>query len=599
MRRAAFGLVAVSLLTSATPPPLSQARVIAPRPLPESPVRCRTGVSPYDYSRATSPVVVTGGRVTKHFAESRPRSSAVPPPPAPPPPPAMVAPAPVPPGIVAAPATQGFRAARRTQPGYGPYGSRQNSERYDGRAVASIQDVAAAPVSTFSVDVDTGAYANVRRFLNEAQPVPAEAVRTEELINYFRYDYARPTDKAEPFSITTDVARTPWNADTRLIRIGLRAYDVPTASRPRANLVFLVDTSGSMSGPDRLPLVKRALEGLADQLRPDDRVSIVVYAGSAGIVLEPTSNKAYVKQAIACLDAGGSTAGGAGIELAYATARAGFIPGGINRIMLATDGDFNVGVSDKGALEAMVKRHRDDGVTLTTLGFGRGNLNDAMMERIADVGNGNYSYIDSASEARKVLEDELSATMVTVAKDVKVQVEFNPAAVQQYRLIGYENRALAEEDFRNDAVDAGDMGAGHQVTALYEVVPTGGRGWTPERRYAENRPAPASGAGEVAYVKLRYKMPDGATSREIARPVPAALLAGARAPEGDMAFATAVAAYGQKLRGDKYLGTYGWPEIRSLAGEPRGYWRQQFVELTRLADSGSSRGGGGASGGTR
>ncbi len=562
---------AATLLTSATPPPSPPVR--HPIVAADSPVRCNLAAPDRRRGR---------GRAMS-YSMAVPAPVVAPPPmvapPPPPPPPAVGAPAP--PGIVA---QDMIVTARRVT---APYGSRENTERYDGRPVASIQDTATAPVSTFSVDVDTGAYANVRRFLTRGQAVPADAVRTEEMVNYFRYDYPRPATTAEPFSVTTDVALTPWNKDTRLLRIGLRAYDVPTASRPPANLVFLVDTSGSMDEPDKLPLVKRALEGLADQLRPDDRVSIVAYAGSAGIVLSPTSDKSYVKAALACLDAGGSTAGGEGIELAYATARASFIKGGVNRIFLATDGDFNVGISDTKALEALVKRNRDDGITLTTLGFGEGNTNDAMMERIADVGNGNYGYIDSASEARKVLEDELSATLVTVAKDVKVQVEFNPARVGQYRLIGYENRALAEEDFRNDAVDAGDMGAGHQVTALYEIMPAGAAGWTPERRYPANRPAPASSTGgELAFVKLRYKLPDGKVSREITRPVAAALVAGAGQPAGDMAFATAVAAFGQKLRGDKYLGAYGYRDIRALAGEPGGYWRQQFVKLTRLADRG-------------
>ena len=573
-------VAAAALLTSAAPPPPRPQAAARIAPPVASPVHCRTN----SYSEAapySAPVVVTGAKVRDRRARNNtitppPPMELAPPPP--PPPPVMVAPM-----AQAAPVSRSFRLA---QPGV-PYGSRQNTERYDGKPVAAIQDVATAPVSTFSVDVDTGAYANVRRFLNQGSPVPAEAVRTEEMINYFRYDYPRPAAAAQPFSVTTDVARTPWNPSTRLLRIGLRAYDVPTATRPPANLVFLVDTSGSMNSEDKLPLVKRALEGLADNLRPDDRVSIVAYAGSAGIVLDPTNNKDYVKAALACLDAGGSTAGGQGIELAYATARASFLPGGVNRIFLATDGDFNVGVSDNKALEALVKRNRDDGITLTTLGFGRGNYNDAMMERIADVGNGNYGYIDSASEARKVLEDELSATLVTVAKDVKVQVEFNPARVSQYRLIGYENRALAEEDFTNDAVDAGDMGAGHQVTALYEVVPTGSAGWTPARRYEGNRAAtPVATSGELAFVKLRYKLPAGGPSRELSRPVPAAALANAGPPSGDMAFATAVAAFGQKLRGDKYLGDYRYADIRALAGDPTGLWRQQFVELTRLADRG-------------
>ena len=451
----ALTVTAGLLVSASAPPPPVQSRSRFMPPPGDSPVRCRAveGVRPGPSYRPST---------TRGFRLSRQTPSV-----AIPAPPPMVAPAPMaPPSIVAQSnagnvTVTGNRVAGRSfNFARAPYGSRENTERYDGRPVATIQDVAAAPVSTFSVDVDTGAYANVRRFLNQGQAVPAEAVRTEELINYFRYDYPRPTNRSEPFSVTTDVARSPWNPATRLLRIGLRAYDVPSATRPPANLVFLVDTSGSMMEEDKLPLVKRALEGLADQLRPDDRVSIVAYAGSAGLVLAPTNNKNYIKAALSCLEAGGSTGGGAAIELAYATARANMRPGGINRIFLATDGDFNVGISDRSALEAMVKRNRDDGITLTALGFGQGNYNDAMMERIADVGNGNYGYIDSASEARKVLEDELSATLVTVAKDVKVQVEFNPAQVSQYRLIGYENRALREEDFTNDAVDAGDMGAG-------------------------------------------------------------------------------------------------------------------------------------------
>ena len=578
----ALTVTAGLLVSASAPPPQSQARFMPPPG--DSPVRCRAieGVRP---GAAYRPGTTRGFRLNRQAP-----SVAIPAPPM------AYAPTPMPPSAMAQNnaanvVVSGSRVAAA------PYGSRENTERYDGRPVANIQEVAAAPVSTFSVDVDTGAYANVRRFLNQGQAVPAEAVRTEELINYFRYDYPRPTNRSEPFSVTTDVARSPWNPATRLLRIGLRAYDVPSATRPPANLVFLVDTSGSMMDEDKLPLVKRALEGLADQLRPDDRVSIVAYAGSAGLVLAPTNNKNYIKAALSCLEAGGSTGGGAAIELAYATARANMRPGGINRIFLATDGDFNVGISDRAALEAMVKRNRDDGITLTALGFGQGNYTDAMMERIADVGNGNYGYIDSASEARKVLEDELSATLVTVAKDVKVQVEFNPAQVSQYRLIGYENRALREEDFTNDAVDAGDMGAGHQVTALYEVVPTGSPGWTPGRRYEANRtPAPTRTGGELAFVKLRYKLPNGSVSRELTRAVPAASLASARAPTGDMAFATAVAAFGQRLRGDSYLGRYGYADIRALAGEPRGYWRQQFVELTRLADRGAGRNGGSGGG---
>jgi Ca-activated chloride channel family protein len=559
------------LLTSAAPPPLPKASPLAVAQDRRSPVRC----------------VRERGSV-----ESLPAPRYAPPPayaPSAPPPPVLHSPM-----LSVAPPTAEMRVSgqvRKRAMGItvqaAPYGASGNTERYDGKEVAAIQQVLANPVSTFSVDVDTGAYANVRRFLTQGQDVPAAAVRTEEMINYFRYDYPRPDSREAPFSITTDVAATPWNSDTRLLRIGLRGYDVTASGRPPANLVFLVDVSGSMSSEDKLPLVKRALTMLADRLTAKDKVSIVVYAGAAGVVLEPTHKKEYVKAALECLDAGGSTAGGDGIKLAYSVARANYLQGGINRIFLATDGDFNVGISDNKVLEELVKKNRDDGITLTTLGFGTGNYNEAMMERIADVGNGNYAYIDSAMEAQKVLDDELSATLFTIAKDVKVQVEFNPAQVSQYRLIGYENRALAEEDFANDTVDAGDIGAGHQVTALYEVVPAGAAGWTPERRYEGNRPAAAPGTGnEFANVKLRYKLPGEASSRLIERPVSAGLLRTAQAPRGDMAFVTSVAAFGQRLRGDKYLNGYGYRDIGALAGASDNYWRSEFARLVRLAGTG-------------
>lgn len=466
--------------------------------------------------------------------------------------------------------------------------SPQQTERYAGEEVASIQSVASTPVSTFSVDVDTGSYANVRRILNAGQTPPAAAVRSEEMVNYFRYDYPTPDTRSAPFSITTDVSRTPWNPDSRLIRIGLKGYDVSRSGRPPANLVFLVDVSGSMASQDKLGLVKSTLTLLSDQLRPDDRVSIVVYSGTVGVLLAPTSNKEYIRQAVGCLAAAGSTAGGAALELAYSTARANYMDSGINRIILATDGDFNVGVSDPKAITEMVAKQRASGVTLTTLGFGTGNYREDLMESIADAGNGNYAYIDSAMEAQKVLNDELSATLFTIAGDVKIQVEFNPAMVREYRLIGYENRVLAEEDFANDRVDAGDIGAGHQVTALYEVIPAGGKGWLPDRRYEGNQPAPARAnpsTGEAAFVKLRYKLPGESQSRLIERALPGAALAGAGTPRGDMAFAVAVAAFGQKLRGDKYLGSFGFADIRALAGAQNNFWRQEFLKLTQLAET--------------
>ena len=466
----------------------------------------------------------------------------------------------------------------------------ESRDRYAGEAVSNILAVVEQPVSTFSVDVDTASYANVRRFLSDGQLPPADAVRTEEMINYFRYDYETPADRSRPFALSADMSRTPWNADTRLLRIGINGYDLAKGKRPPANLVFLVDVSGSMFSQDKLPLVKTSLSLLADRLSPQDRVSIVVYAGAAGIVLEPTNKPQYIKAALDCLQAGGSTAGGQGMELAYATAQANFIKGGVNRVVMATDGDFNVGISSQDGIEAIVKKNRESGITLTTLGFGRGNLNDAMMEKVADIGNGNYAYIDSAIEAQKVLDEEMAATLFTIAKDVKIQIEFNPAQVKEYRLIGYENRLLAEEDFNNDKVDAGDIGAGHQVTALYEIVPATGRGWLPERRYDANRvPVKPSGPdSELAWLKLRYKLPDGDKSMLIERPVPASWISSAAAPRGDMGFATSVAAFGQKLRGDKYLGSYSWADIRALAGEQRGYLREEYLKLVGLA-SGQSR----------
>ncbi|MDQ0252502.1 Ca-activated chloride channel family protein [Sphingomonas kyeonggiensis] len=472
----------------------------------------------------------------------------------------------------------------------------ENAERYAKNAVSPVHAVAQAPVSTFAVDVDTAAYANVRRFLTQGQMPPRDAVRAEELINYFRYDYPAPGDRGAPFSVTTDVAQTPWNSETRLLRIGLRGYDLGRAQRPPANLVFLVDVSGSMNEPDKLPLVQRALGMVADNMKPGDHVSIVVYAGAAGVVLEPTSSPAEVRAALDDLSAGGSTAGGEGIELAYAMARENFDKEGINRVILASDGDFNVGITDQSQLEQLIERNRDDGITLTVLGFGQGNLNDSMMEAIADKGNGNYAYVDGVDEARKVLDTELSSTLFTIAKDVKVQVEFNPAEVSQYRLIGYENRALTEQDFQNDKVDAGDIGAGHQVTAIYEIVPAGSKGWLPDRHFAANRrPENAGGAtgdakGELAQVRLRYKLPNGDASRLITQPVEASRLRNAPMPSGDLAFAVAVAGFAQKLRGDDLLGDWGYADVKRLAGSQWGFsqqawWRSEFLRLVDRADA--------------
>ena len=527
-------------------------------------------------------VIVTGTRaqteaVTDSAAITMPSPVYAPPPP-PPPPPGMATPAPM-------MTRQVMKQGRYIHVPSVIVPRDPGRERYDGKEVSPVHLTRSEPVSTFSVDVDTGAYANTRRFLTAGQLPPRDAVRTEEMINYFRYAYPLPERREAPFSVTTDMAVTPWNAQTRLLRVGLRGYDLPRASRPPANLVFLVDVSGSMNDPDKLPLVKTALIGLAEELKAQDRVSIVVYAGAAGLVLPPTNDKAMIRAALDHLSAGGSTAGGAGLQLAYEVARGSFIKGGVNRIVLATDGDFNVGVSDTKALLEMVEKQRDSGITLTTLGFGQGNYNEAMMEQVADHGNGNYAYIDSALEARKVLAEEMSSTLFTIAGDVKIQVEFNPAAVAQYRLLGYENRALREEDFSNDKVDAGEIGAGHQVTAIYEIVPAGAPGWIGPRRYEEAPATPGPAGSELAFVKLRYKLPGESASRLIERPVARSLIASAAAPRGDMAFAVAVAAYGQKLRGDPLLASFGWQQVAALVGDPGDYSRAEFVKLVSLAGS--------------
>lgn len=529
-------------------------------------------------------------RPVRHYRSKRSTGVLPSPPPPPPPPPSISA-------MPAAAEAAVDASARSSKPGIvrpAPLPGRyfpvlpQNREKYDGEDVANIKAVANQPVSTFSVDVDTGAYANARRFLNKGQMPPAASVRTEEMINYFRYDYPLPQDKSRPFSVTTDMAKTPWNDDSRLLRVGLRGYDLDYKERPAANLVFLIDVSGSMRSANKLPLVKSSLNMLADQIRQQDRVSIVVYSGATAKLLTPCNKPEIIKQAVNSLHAGGSTAGGEGMKMAYATARQNYREGSVNRIMMATDGDFNVGITNRDELKDYVKQQREKGITLTALGFGTGNYNEALMEQIANVGNGNYAYIDSAMEAQKVLKEEMSSTLFTIAKDVKIQIEFNPAYVSEYRLIGYENRILAEEDFANDKIDAGDIGASHQVTALYEIIPAGAKGWLPERRYSQKEPSKLGKKnGELGYIKLRYKLPEGTKSKLIERPLNTKMASNASKPSGDMAFAIAVAAFGQKLRGDKYLGDFGYSDIRGLSGSSKNFWRQEFTKLTQLAESGS------------
>ncbi|MGB5443461.1 MAG: VWA domain-containing protein [Gammaproteobacteria bacterium] len=467
-----------------------------------------------------------------------------------------------------------------------------NRENYAHFSDNPLQRVADDPFSTFSIDVDTGAYSNMRRLLNAGSRPPKDAIRTEELINYFSYDYPRPNNRATPFSITTEVGPSPWNGDTQLLHIGIQGYDVPRAQLPAANLVFLVDVSGSMRSPDKLELLKSALRLLVRELKAADRVSMVVYAGASGVVLEPTAGDqaATISMALDGLTAGGSTNGGAGIRMAYALAQQAFIKDGINRVILATDGDFNVGMVDFEMLKQLVEERREHGIGLTTLGFGSGNYNDHLMEQLADAGNGNYAYIDTLSEARKALVDEMSSTLLTIAKDVKIQVEFNPATVAEYRLIGYENRALAREDFSNDRVDAGDIGAGHSVTAIYEIALTGSAGQRLDGGRYQRQPRSTGNSGELALVRLRYKPPQGDSSKLIERPVRKAdIINRIELATDRYRFAAAVAGFGQLLRGGKYTADFAYPEVLMLArgargDDPFGY-RGEFLQLANLASS--------------
>jgi Ca-activated chloride channel family protein len=465
-----------------------------------------------------------------------------------------------------------------------------NTEKYAAHADNPVHRASEEPVSTFSIDVDTGSYANVRRMLNEGVRPPADAVRAEEMINYFRYGHPAPASKETPFRVTTELAPAPWNAKHQLLMVGIKGYEMPKATLPPANLVFLIDTSGSMESPDKLPLLKQAFAQLVRQLRPQDRVSIVVYAGSAGLVLAPTpgDRQGEILAALDRLQAGGSTNGGDGIRLAYAMAKQAFVKGGANRVILATDGDFNVGTVGQDALETLVADQRKSGIALTTLGFGQGNYNDQLAERLADVGDGNHAYIDSVGEARKVLVRQMGATLVTIAKDVKIQVEFNPAQVAEYRLVGYENRALRREDFANDKVDAGDIGAGHEVTALYEITPVGsGAEQLPPLRYGESTAATNAKPNEIADLRLRYKRPGEDASRLIDAPILASSLQAQ--PSATLRFAATVAAYADALRGGTHLGSWSWEDIarsaRSATGaDPTGE-RAEFAALVDAAHS--------------
>lgn len=465
-----------------------------------------------------------------------------------------------------------------------------NTENYDLIVENPFVQTTDAPVSTFSIDVDPAAYSNIRRFLRQGSLPPKDAVRIEEMINYFPYDYAEPRGE-HPFEFVTELHPCPWEPKNKLLAIGLQAKKIEAAQLPPSNLVFLLDVSGSMNAPNKLPLLQQSMNLLVEQLRPHDRVAIVVYAGAAGLVLPstPGTEKNKIRAAIQELEAGGSTAGGAGIELAYQVATENFQKGGNNRVILATDGDFNVGVSSEGALVRLIEKKRETGVFLTVLGFGDGNYQDAKMQQLADKGNGNHAYIDQLAEARKVLIREFGGTLFTLAKDVKLQLEFNPAHVRGYRLIGYENRLLNREDFDDDTKDAGELGAGHTVTALYEIIPAGTDSphlaTTAPLKYQQTAPTAASASGEWLTLKLRYKQPDGDQSRLLERPV---MGESAGAPSENFRWAAAVAEFGLLLRDSKYKGQSTYAHLRAQADaargkDPHGY-RAECLELIGLAE---------------
>ena len=428
--------------------------------------------------------------------------------------------------------------------------------------------------------------------LEQGQLPPADAVRTEELINYFDYHYQAPADRDTPFKVSTEIAPTPWNRNTHLLRIGIKGYDVAKNKIPPANLVFLVDVSGSMRAPNKLELLKSSLTLLTKQLGRRDRISLVVYAGASGVVLEPTpgNQRAKIVSALNLLTAGGSTNGEAGIKLAYAMAEQGFIPNGINRVILATDGDFNVGIANVDALKSLIEDKRKSGISLTTLGFGMGNYNDQMMEQLADTGNGNYAYIDNMNEANKVLVQQMSSTLFTIAKDVKVQIEFNPAVVSEYRLVGYENRKLRREDFSNDRIDAGEIGAGHTVTALYEITLKGNATRIEPLRYGPGSNNDPGHSSELAFLRLRYKAPTGDKSKLIEWPLNQNdILPLVERASTDFRFAVAVAGFAELLRGGKQTGNFGYKNVLDLASNSRGRdefgYRGEFIKLVNLAES--------------
>ena len=515
-------------------------------------------------------IVVTGSRISNPNLNSLPRAeldsmAMAPPPPPPPPAPGMY------------------------QQWALPYHD-VGRDKFTTVVENAFKVVREEPVSTFSIDVDTASYSWVRASLNQnVLPQPA-AIRTEEMVNYFPYDYASPRSAEQPFSTNVSVMPSPWSAGRKLVRIGIKGYSISRATRPHANLVFLIDTSGSMQEPNKLPLVQQSLDLLLDQLDPRDTVAIVTYAGYAGTALEPTpvSQKAKIRAVIDGLGAGGSTAGAEGIRQAFALAEANLDPNGVNRVILATDGDFNVGITNQEELKGYIERERGKGVFLSVLGFGMGNYNDALMQTLAQNGNGAAAYIDTLSEARKTLVEESTSTLFPIAKDVKIQVEFNPATVSEYRLVGYETRLLNREDFNNDKVDAGDVGSGQTVTALYEVVPVGGPRTMDRLRYAAPASPSAARGSELGYVRIRYKLPKSSVSRLIETPIDrrSEYARFEDAPQ-DARFAIGVAGFAELLRGGKHSGSFSYDDVLKIALASRGKdefgYRNEFVQLVRAA----------------
>ena len=486
--------------------------------------------------------------------------------------------------VVAVSETIRIRGTSSLQTGYG-YNNRTNTEAYKERNENIFKSVKTAPLSTFSIDVDRASYSNIRRMVNNGQEIPKGAVKIEEMINYFNYNYAGPKDE-HPFAIHTEVAKSPWNQQTKIAKIALQGKNIPTEDIPASNLTFLLDVSGSMNSPNKLPLLKSSFKILVNQLREEDRVAIVVYAGAAGVVLEstPGSEKIKILEAINNLNAGGSTAGGEGIQLAYKIAKENFIEDGNNRVILATDGDFNIGASSDSAMKELIEEKRESGVFLTALGFGMGNYKDSKLESLAQAGNGNHAYIDSMQESRRVLGTEFGGTLHTIAKDVKIQVEFNPAKIQAYRLIGYENRLLNAEDFNDDEKDAGELGSGHTVTALYELIPVGVESVYLKEidslKYTNTELK--NNSGELFTVKFRYKDPEGAKSKLITKTV-ADTEKDFEEASTDFKFAAAVALYGMKLTDSEFVKNHNTGLILDLAEKGRGEDKEGYrAEFTRL-----------------